>query len=349
MIKVCLYSLASIFSLAVLLAAEHAIGGDTRFMGESLGLVVVLLSCQICFHLNGVDDLLVDSKTQIFLQKILRSVGSGLIMAAILFYVFPKLSPGYAAAAASACFLMFGLVVLRPLVRSIARRPVPRVLHKPEEKILVDQISSEREIFDASASGSDFYQISKRCLDIVLSVYTLLIIGPLMALIALIVRLESPGPAIFRQERVGCCGKRFIVYKFRSMREDAEKHTGPMWAQVNDNRITAVGAILRKCRLDELPQVFNVLKGDMSVIGPRPERPYFVELLNSKVPYYDLRHKVKPGITGWAQVMYRYGASVEDAYEKLQYDLYYAKNASLLFDLRILLKTFKVVIAGEGR
>jgi lipopolysaccharide/colanic/teichoic acid biosynthesis glycosyltransferase len=349
MIKVCLYSLASIFALALLLAAEHAIGRDTRFMGESLGLVVVLLSCQICFHLNGVDDLLVDSKTQIFLQKILRSVGTGLIMAAILFYVFPKLSPGYAAAAASACFLMFGLVVLRPLVRSIARHPVAGGVDKPEEKIVIDRISSEREIFDLSTSGADFYNVSKRGLDIALSVFTLLITGPLMALIAFTVRLESPGPAIFRQERVGFRGKRFIVYKFRSMREDAEKHTGPMWAQVNDNRITAVGAILRKCRLDELPQVFNVLKGDMSFIGPRPERPYFVELLKSKIPYYELRHKVKPGITGWAQVMYRYGASVEDAYEKLQYDLYYAKNASLLLDLRILLKTCKVVIAGEGR
>jgi lipopolysaccharide/colanic/teichoic acid biosynthesis glycosyltransferase len=133
------------------------------------------------------------------------------------------------------------------------------------------------------------------------------------------------------------------------MRQDAEKGTGPTWARENDDRITAIGSFLRKCRLDELPQLYNVLKGDMSLIGPRPERPYFVELLKGKIQYYDLRHYVKPGITGWAQVMYPYGASVEDAYNKLQYDLYYAKKASLAFDFLTLLKTIKVVVAGKGR
>ena len=170
-----------------------------------------------------------------------------------------------------------------------------------------------------------------------------------MVLIAIVVKLETPGPAIFSQERVGLRGKRFIVYKFRSMRQDAERKTGPTWAKENDDRITRLGAFLRKSRCDELPQVWNVLRGDMSFIGPRPERPYFVDLLKSKIRYYDLRHYVKPGITGWAQVMYPYGASIEDAYHKLQYDLYYTKNISLRLDLLILLKTIKVVAAGQGR
>ena len=173
--------------------------------------------------------------------------------------------------------------------------------------------------------------------------------SPLMAIIAALIKLDTPGPAIFRQERIGLRGKKFTVYKFRSMRRDAEKQTGPTWAKENDERVTAIGAFLRKCRLDELPQCFNVLKGDMSFIGPRPERPYFVELLKREIRYYDLRHYVKPGITGWAQVMYPYGASIEDAYHKLQYDLYYAKNASFGFDLLTLLKTIKVVFGGKGR
>jgi lipopolysaccharide/colanic/teichoic acid biosynthesis glycosyltransferase len=170
-----------------------------------------------------------------------------------------------------------------------------------------------------------------------------------MAAVAIIIKLETPGPAIFSQERVGLLGRRFNVYKFRSMRQDAEIKTGPTWARENDDRITKVGNFLRKARLDELPQVWNVLCGDMSFIGPRPERPYFVDLLKSKIRYYELRHYVKPGITGWAQVMYPYGASVEDSYRKLQYDLYYAKNISLQLDLLILLKTIKVVAAGQGR
>src|SRR2546427_8538191 len=170
-----------------------------------------------------------------------------------------------------------------------------------------------------------------------------------MALIADVKKLKPFGPAIFSQERVGLLGRRFTVYKFRSMRQDAERKTGPTWARENDDRITRAGAFLRKARLDELPQVLNVIRGEMSFIGPRPERPYFVDLLKGKIQYYDLRHYVKPGITGWAQVMYPYGASVEDAYHKLQYDLYYAKNISLRLDLLILLKTVKVVASGRGR
>jgi lipopolysaccharide/colanic/teichoic acid biosynthesis glycosyltransferase len=173
--------------------------------------------------------------------------------------------------------------------------------------------------------------------------------GPVMALAVIGIKLTSPGPILFRQERLGQFGRRFMVCKFRSMRQDAEAVSGPTWAGEDDPRVTPFGRFLRKFRIDELPQAFNVLAGDMSLIGPRPERPYFVELLRERVPYYELRHYVKPGITGWAQVMYHYGASVEDSYEKLQYDLYYAKHVSLQLDVRVLARTIKVVLFGRGR
>jgi exopolysaccharide biosynthesis polyprenyl glycosylphosphotransferase len=182
-----------------------------------------------------------------------------------------------------------------------------------------------------------------------LSLVALALSLPVMALIALAIKLESRGPALFRQPRLGQNGRVFILKKFRSMREDAEKLTGPVWAQQEDPRVTRVGSFLRKTRLDELPQLFNVLVGDMSFIGPRPERPEFVYELQKQIPFYMERLSVKPGITGWAQVKYRYGASVEDALEKLQYDLYYIKNLSLFLDLVILIATIQVVLFARGR
>jgi exopolysaccharide biosynthesis polyprenyl glycosylphosphotransferase len=216
-------------------------------------------------------------------------------------------------------------------------------------KLWIEGLSPQSLVFADGFYASKSYLRMKRVFDVLFAALLLILTGPLMAVIAALIKLDTPGPALFSQERIGLRGKKFILHKFRSMRQDAEKQTGPTWAKENDERITAIGAFLRKCRLDELPQFYNVLKGDMSFIGPRPERPYFVELLKQKIQYYDLRHYVKPGITGWAQVMYPYGASVEDAYHKLQYDLYYAKNASLGFDLLTLLKTIKVVFDGRGR
>jgi exopolysaccharide biosynthesis polyprenyl glycosylphosphotransferase len=216
-------------------------------------------------------------------------------------------------------------------------------------KIWIDGLSPSRLIFADGFSASKIYGGAKRLFDVTLSVLLLIATAPLMALIAIAIKLDTPGPVVFSQQRVGFLGRTFTVHKFRSMRQDAELKTGPMWAKENDDRITRVGAFLRKCRLDELPQMWNVLLGEMSFIGPRPERPYFVDLLKTKIPYFDLRHYVKPGITGWAQVMYPYGASVEDAYHKLEYDLYYAKNISFGLDLLTLLKTIGVVLKGEGR
>ena len=188
----------------------------------------------------------------------------------------------------------------------------------------------------------------KRMLDVVFALLLLLLGLPVAALVALAIKLESQGPVIFKQERMGLDGRVFRIYKFRSMRADAEQ-AGPQWAADRDPRVTRVGRLLRAWRLDELPQLVNVLRGQMSFIGPRPERPVFNDVLEHQIPYYDLRHLVRPGITGWAQVMYPYGASIEDAREKLQYDLYYIKNYSLMMDMAILLKTLRVVLLGRGR
>ena len=188
----------------------------------------------------------------------------------------------------------------------------------------------------------------KRLFDLVVSAAMLAVSLPVMALTALMIKLESPGPVLYHQERVGQGGSHFTIFKFRSMCVDAEKDGKPRWAHQNDSRVTFTGRFIRRTRIDELPQVFNVFFGNMSFVGPRPERPYFVQDLTQKIPYYGVRHTVKPGITGWAQVRYPYGATDEDAMHKLQYDLYYVKNHSLFLDLMILFQTAQVVLWGKG-
>lgn len=190
--------------------------------------------------------------------------------------------------------------------------------------------------------------VVKRLFDILGSGILLLLSSPVMLVTALLIFIESGRPIFYRQERVGLNGDVFDVIKFRSMRQDAEKDGTPRWAGAGDTRVTRVGKIIRKMRIDELPQLFCVLKGDMSLVGPRPERPYFVERLTLDIPYYALRHGIKPGLTGWAQVRYHYGASIKDAEQKLQYDLYYVKNHSWFLDLIILFETVGVVLTGKG-
>jgi sugar transferase (PEP-CTERM system associated) len=188
----------------------------------------------------------------------------------------------------------------------------------------------------------------KRLFDILIASLLILLTLPLMIVVALLIKVESCGPILYRQERVGWRGRSFVLFKFRSMRQDAEAGGAPVWAAQRDSRVTRVGRFIRYTRIDELPQLWNVLRGEMSIIGPRPERPYFVERLAAIIPFYAERHFVKPGITGWAQINLPYGASFEEAREKLRYDLYYIKNRSLLFDLRILLATVRVVLLQEG-
>ncbi len=188
----------------------------------------------------------------------------------------------------------------------------------------------------------------KRAIDIIASLVLLILTLPLMLGVSILIRLETPGPALYRQERVGLHGKIFTLFKFRSMRVDAEAGGKPVWAAKRDPRITRVGSIIRQTRIDELPQLLNVLRGEMSLTGPRPERPLFVEQLDAVIPFYAVRSYVKPGITGWAQVNYPYGASVEDAREKLSYDLYYVKNRGVVLDLLILISTVRVILFREG-
>jgi len=188
----------------------------------------------------------------------------------------------------------------------------------------------------------------KRIIDVIVSFVGLFLAAPLALIAAVAIKLESSGPIFYRQERVGQNERRFTLNKFRSMAEHAEARLGPVWAAENDSRVTRVGSIIRRLRIDEIPQLFNVLKGEMSFVGPRPERPFFVEQLKRNIPYYDLRHSVKPGITGWAQISYRYGDSERDAVEKLQYDLYYIKHMSPIFDLQIIFESFKVILFGSG-
>lgn len=217
------------------------------------------------------------------------------------------------------------------------------------QRLPVSQITDEwllqTEGFSLNTRGS--LRRLKRALDVLISLLLLIPAAPIMLLTAIIVRLESPGPVIYRQDRVGLFEKEFTVYKFRSMRADAEKG-GAVWASANDNRVTRFGRFIRKVRIDELPQIWNILKGDMSFIGPRPERMTFVKQLKQNIPYYTLRHTVKPGLTGWAQVCYPYGASEDDARRKLEYDLYYIKNMSILLDIHIIFKTMGVVLFPKG-
>jgi exopolysaccharide biosynthesis polyprenyl glycosylphosphotransferase len=190
--------------------------------------------------------------------------------------------------------------------------------------------------------------VVKRCFDVCVVAIMLPIALPIMAAMAALIAIDGGAPIIYRQERVGRHGHKFTLLKFRSMTKDAEKDGRPSWASVNDSRITAVGRFMRHTRIDELPQLINVLRGEMSFVGPRPERPAFVDTLSEKIPFYAVRHSVKPGLTGWAQVRYTYGGNLEESVKKLEYDLFYVKNHSLLLDLLILIKTVRVVLLGEG-
>lgn len=214
--------------------------------------------------------------------------------------------------------------------------------------VQLDSLNSSWMVYSDGFCRTSFRGVGKRVFDVFVSLILLTLTLPIMLITAFAIIMETGMPVLYRQTRVGECGEPFEVLKFRSMRVDAEKDGRPQWAAAGDSRVTRVGAIIRLLRIDELPQIFNVLRGDMSFVGPRPERPYFVNELSKEIPWYQSRHSVKPGITGWAQIRYPYGASVEDARRKLQYDLYYAKNHSLFLDLLILFQTAQVVLFRRG-
>lgn len=221
-------------------------------------------------------------------------------------------------------------------------------LEKISGKIEVEQLYPSWILFARGFRFSAVFRLVRRFLNLVVGSLGLLLSAPLLPFIALAVRIDCPGPVIYRQKRVGKGGRIFCCYKFRTMRPDAEADIGPTWADDDDPRITKVGRFLRASRLDEIPQLWCVLKGDMAFVGPRPERPEFVEWLNREIPYYSVRHIVAPGITGWAQIRYKYGNTKEDAREKLQYDLFYIKNASIGLDILIMFQTLKIVLLRRG-
>jgi len=215
-------------------------------------------------------------------------------------------------------------------------------------QLRIDSMNASWLVFGEGFRQNPMRELVKRIFDLVISGVLLVITAPVMAITALLILLEDGAPVLYRQERVGQGGRTFQILKFRSMFRNAESDGKPRWAIRGDDRTTYVGRVIRKVRIDELPQIVNVLRGEMSFVGPRPERPYFVQDLIKQIPYYNARHSVKPGITGWAQVRYPYGASLEDAIEKLQFDLYYVKNHTLFLDIMILLQTIQVVLWGKG-
>ncbi len=266
---------------------------------------------------------------------------------------------------------------LNEIVQKYNAKEIIIALEKEDHDILVDVISKTEgknlslkivpdlyEILSGQARTSQIYGIPlidimpelmpewekklKRLMDIVISLLILLVSSPIIILTAIAIKIDSEGPVFFKQERLGQNGKPFNVYKFRSMIKDAEKYTGPVWSQKNDPRVTRMGKFVRKVRIDEIPQMLNVLKGEMSLVGPRPERAFFVEKLSQEIPYYKRRLKVRPGVTGWAQIKHKYDESIEDVKIKLKYDLFYIENMSLRMDFKILLRTVFVVLFGKG-
>ncbi|HYJ31447.1 MAG TPA: TIGR03013 family XrtA/PEP-CTERM system glycosyltransferase [Allosphingosinicella sp.] len=239
--------------------------------------------------------------------------------------------------------------LLRAKTTGVEVNDLSTFLERETGRVDLDSLNPSWLIFsDGFSAGRRLSSIGKRMFDVFVSIAILILTAPLVAVTALAVKLESKGPAFFRQRRVGLYGVPFDILKLRSMREDAEVGGKAVWAQKDDPRVTRIGYYIRKLRIDELPQAWSVLKGDMSFVGPRPERPQFVADLEARLPYYAERHMVKPGITGWAQINYPYGASIEDSRQKLEFDLYYAKNYSPLLDLLILLQTLRVVLWPEG-
>jgi exopolysaccharide biosynthesis polyprenyl glycosylphosphotransferase len=221
-------------------------------------------------------------------------------------------------------------------------------LEKITGRIEVENLYPSWIIFAKGFRFSSGFRLLRRVLNFTVSLIGLICALPVIPFVILAIKIDSKGPILYRQKRVGRRGEHFYCYKFRTMRQDAEADTGPTWATDDDPRITKTGKFLRSARLDEIPQLWCVLKGDMAFVGPRPERPEFVQWLTQELPYYGVRHMVRPGITGWAQVRYKYGNTVEDAKEKLQYDLFYIKNASIGLDVLIMFQTVKIVLLGRG-
>ena len=232
--------------------------------------------------------------------------------------------------------------------RGIAIEDATTFYERVAGKIPIENLKPSWMVFNTGFGVTKRALLEKRILSLLVSFAALILFSPILLLLMILIKLDSKGPIFYRQERVGQDGKTFMLVKFRSMREDAEDGTGPVWSNENDGRVTRIGRIMRRTRLDELPQFYNVLRGDMSLVGPRPERPHFVQQLAESIPFYPMRHIVKPGITGWAQINYGYASTLDHTVEKLQYDLFYIKNMSWVLDSLIMLETIKTVLVKKG-
>ena len=245
-----------------------------------------------------------------------------------------------------------GVLPLRALLdcrlNGVQITDLPRYFERVHGQVPIESLKVSWLIYGQGFRQNVLRGFVKRCFDLAASAALIVVAAPLVLVAAALIAAEGGGPVIYRQERVGFRGRTFTVYKLRSMAQDAEKDGKAKWAAPNDSRVTRVGRLIRRTRIDELPQLLNVLKGEMSFVGPRPERPEFVAMLTEQIPFYAVRHSVKPGLTGWAQVRYSYGATVEQSVRKLEYDLYYVKNQTFLLDLVIMLETLRVVLLGEG-
>jgi len=285
-------------------------------------------------------------------ERQLGTVLAGGIRVQTHFGALAEFAPGRAERVIVALDEKRGRLAVRQLMelrlRGIDIEEATTFIERISGRIAVETMLPSWLIFSEGFKTSPFRLFMKRTNDLIHAVALLVLTLPIMLLTAILIKLDSRGPVFYRQNRLGRNGQEFSVLKFRSMREDAERGSGPTWATKNDPRVTRVGRVIRLLRIDELPQLINVLRGEMSFVGPRPERAFFVRQLEKQIPYYGLRLVARPGVTGWAQVQYRYASTEEDSLEKLKYDLYYIKNSSLLFDLWIVLKTIKVVLAGSG-
>ena len=370
-----------IFGSVAIAARAHGAGGDVASDIWKIALVTGL--CQICFYYNDLYDLTVVHSNRELLIRLLQAAGAASILVALLYLVIPSIAIGNGIFVSSLVIFLLAIIAWRLLFNRLAysanleervlvvgladrrgRLPVSELLEaklsgvyvedattmyeRLTGKLLIDDLKPSTLIFSDGFVISRWTRFQKRAIDVVLATVGVILSAPLALLTALAVKLESDGPVLYGQVRVGEGGRHFTVWKFRSMRQDAEKGGRPVWATDQDDRVTRVGRFIRKTRLDELPQFWNVLRGDMSFVGPRPERPFFVEQLAKEIPYYQQRHAVKPGLTGWAQVKYQYGSSIEDAMEKLRYDLYYIKHLSIALDVSIVFDTVKVILFGKG-
>jgi lipopolysaccharide/colanic/teichoic acid biosynthesis glycosyltransferase len=341
---------------SVALAAAFQSTPDLAANLWKIGLVTVI--CQLCLYYNDFYDLTLVHSSRELIVRLLQAAGAASIILAALYFASPDLMIGNGIYVSALFVFLVAILGWRlafiqvtgslRFEERIRVEDATTTYERVTGKILIDDLRPSWLIFSDGFRVSRVTRLMKRTIDLGLSLTLAVITLPLMLITALLVLLEDGRPVLYRQERVGESGRTFVLSKFRSMRKDAEKGGTPIWARDGDDRITRVGRFIRKTRLDELPQLYNVLRGDMSFVGPRPERPFFVEQLSKEIPFYQQRHAVKPGLTGWAQVKYRYGSSLEDAMEKLRYDLYYIKHLSVFFDLTIVFDTVKVVLFRKG-